>query len=143
MSAPRKPRAARTARAPRQPGTRVATVGSVGGGELVQAAEEIADGARKLAARWSHGATTASIHTEQADDATVLIVADSPAAYPNETGSRHPVFARGEDRRDWTWVKGNLRPFMGPAADERAGDTMARYAEKIDRLARDRGWAPQ
>lgn len=142
MAVPRKPRPARRARPPRAPAERQATVGSVGGGELVQAAEEIADGARENAKRWSStGATVASIHTEQVSETVVNVVADAPAAYPNETGSRHPVFARGDDRRKWTWTAGNNRPFLGPAADERGGDAMAKYAEKVDRLCRDRGFS--
>lgn len=135
MSAPRRPRAARSSRAPRTPGTYHATSGSVGGGELVQAAEEIADGARQNAS-WS---TTlpGNIRTEQVDENHVNVVADAPAAYPNETNSRHPVFARGGDRTKWTWVKGNNRPFLAPAADSRAGDALAKYANKVDALVRD------
>ena len=138
MSAPRKPRAPRASRAPRTPGLRSyhATSGSVGGGELLDAAEEIADGARENAARWSTS-VPASIRTEQHDETHVDIVADADPAYPNETGSRHPVFARGPDRRDWTWVKGNLRPFLAPAADERAGAALAAYAKKVDRMVRE------
>lgn len=141
MAAPRKPRAPRRSRAPRSAGEYHATAGSVGGGELARAAEEIADGARENAKRWSStGATVASIHTEQESDTVVNIIADAPAAYPNETGSRHPVFARGDDRKKWTWTAGNNRPFLAPAADERAGDAMAKYAQKIDRLCRERGF---
>lgn len=139
MAAPRKPRAARKARAPRVTGDYHATTGSVGGGELVQAAEEIADGARKFAATWST-TVPASIRTEQASETSITIVADAPAAYPNEVNSRHPVFAHGPDRAKWTWVPGNNRPFLAPAADSRAGAAMAKYAKKIDRLCRERGF---
>ena len=126
----------------RRPAQRSSTVGAVGGGELVQAAEEIADGARKNAQSWSKtGAVVRSVHTEQQDERTVLIVADADAAYPNETGSRHPVYARGEDRRKATWTAANDRPFTGPAADERAGDAMAKYATKVDRMCRERGFS--
>jgi hypothetical protein len=138
MAAPRKPRAARTPRAPRVAGTRETTTGAVGGGELVQAAEEIADQARKFAATWSK-TVPASIRTEQESETSITIVADAPPAYPNETDARHPVFARGLDRRKWTWVAGNNRPFLGPAADQRAGAAMAKYAKKIDRMVRESG----
>jgi hypothetical protein len=47
------------------------------------------------------------------------------------------VFARGPDRRDWTWTRGNNRPFLRPAADERAGAALAKYAKKVDRLVRE------
>jgi hypothetical protein len=112
-------------------------VGSVGGGDLVQAAEEIADGARQNA-QWS---TTipGNIRTEQVDSNHVNIVADAPAAYPNETGSRHPVFARGDDRKKWTWTRGNNRPFLAPAADDRAGPALAKWANKVDAMVRDSG----
>ena len=141
MAGVRRPRAARKPREIRRAGNYQATVGAVGGGELVQAAEEIADGARENARSWAKtGAVVASIHTEQADEKSVLIVADAPAAYPNETGARHPVFARGPDRRKWTWTAGNNRPFLAPAADSRAGAAMAKYAKKIDRLCRERGF---
>lgn len=134
----RRARAPRKARAPRTPGLRSyhATTGSVGGGELVQAAEEIAAGARENAARWSRS-VPASIRTEQHDENRVDIVADADPAYPNETGSRHPVFARGPDRRKWTWTAGNHRPFLAPAADERAGAALAKYAKKVDRMVRE------
>jgi len=137
MTAPRRPRAARRSRAPRTPGLRSygATTGSVGGGELVQAAEEIADGARRNAS-WS-ATIPGNIRTERHDENHVDIVADAPPAYPNETGSRHPVFAQGPDRRDWTWVKGNLRPFLAPAAEQRAGPALAKYAQKVDRMVRE------
>jgi hypothetical protein len=110
----------------------------VGGGELLDAAEEIADGARANASRWSRS-VPASIRTEEHDENHVDIVADAPPAYPNEVHSRHPVYARGPDRAKWTWVPGNDRPFLSPAADERAGAALAKYAKKVDRLVKDSG----
>jgi hypothetical protein len=134
---PRRPRGARRGRAPRQTGHYVATSGGVGGGELVQAAEEIADGARSNAS-WS---TTipGNIRTEQVDDNHVNIVADAPPAYPNETNSRHPVFARGDDRTKWTWTAGNNRPFLAPAAEQRAGAALDKFALRADRLVEESG----
>lgn len=142
MSAPRKPRAPRRSRAPRRTGAYAATAGGVGGGELAQAAEEIADGARANAARWSRSIPP-NIRTEQHDEMNVDIVADAPAAYPNETDSRHPVFAKGDDRLKWTWVKGNNRPFLAPAAEERAGAALEKFAVILDRLAVERGFTKQ
>lgn len=135
----RRARAPRSARAPRTPGTRTyhGTTGSVGGGELLDAAEEIADGARENAS-WSRSIPP-SIRTEQHDENHVDIVADADPAYPNETGSRHPVFARGPDRAKWTWVKGNNRPFLAPAAEQRAGAALAKYAKKVDRMVEESG----
>ena len=136
MARPRKPRGPRRPRAPRTAGTYQTTVGAAGGGELVQAAEEIADGARKNASSWAKtGATVRSIHTEQQDVKSVLVVADSGAAYPAETRSRHPLFG---DREHWYGPPGER--FLGPALDERAGDAMAKYARKIDGWCKERGF---
>ena len=136
MARPRRPREPRKPRAPRTAGTYQTTVGAAGGGELVQAAEEIADGARENASGWAKtGATVRSIHTEQKDELTVLVVADSGAAYPAETRSRHPLFG---NRRHWYGPPGAA--FLRPALDERSGPAMAKYAKVIDRMLRERGW---
>lgn len=134
----RKPRAARRGRAPRKTGSWVTTSGAVGGGELVQAAEEIADGARANAS-WSRSIPP-SIRTEQVDDNHVNVVCDAPPAYPNELDTWHPVFAQGDDRRKWTWVAGNDRPFLAPAAEQRAGAAMEKFAKVIDRKAMKAGF---
>lgn len=137
MSAPRKPRAARRSRAPRVTGTYAGTTASVGGGELVQAAQEIASGARDNAASWAKtGATVASIRVEQVDDNTVNIVADSGAAYPNEVqGVRHPTF--GHD----PWRTNQYRPFLAPAAADRADEAAQKWAERATTLARQAGFS--
>lgn len=148
MAAPRKPRGPRAPRPPRVPYGRTyqkwmssepnvaiqnSTVGSVGGGDLHAAAEEIADGARALAARWSRKIPERI--SVDGDEKNVTISCDAPAAYPNEIkGVRHPTFAHDP------WVTNEFRPFLGPAADQRAGAAMARYADKIDRMVRARGF---
>ena len=129
----RRSRPARAPRAPRTPGTRQTTVGAVGGGELVQAAEEIADGARSNAS-WSTS-IPGNIRTEQVSEKQVNVVSDAGPAYPAETRSRHPLFG---DREHWYGPPG--RPFLGPAADERAGDALAKYANKVDRWCREAGF---
>lgn len=136
MARPRRPREPRKPRAPRVAGTYHTTVSAAGGGGLAQAAEEIADGARKNAQEWAKtGATVRSIHVEQKDEMSVLVVADSGAAYPAETRSRHPLFG---NRGHWYGPPG--RAFLRPALDERSGPAMAKYAKKIDRMLRERGW---
>jgi hypothetical protein len=65
----------------------------------------------------------------------VNVVCDAPPAYPAETRSRHPLFG---DREHWYGPPG--RPFLGPAADERAGDALAKYARKVDRWCREAGF---
>lgn len=119
--------------------TRRTTVGAVGGGDLAAAAAIIADGARANAAAWS--AQIPPSITVEVSGNTATISTSVPPAYPNETGSRHPVYAHGPDRKEWTWVRGNDRPFLGPAADDRAGAAMARYARKIDAMCRKAGFS--
>lgn len=129
----RRARAPRAPRAPRTPGTYHATTGSVGGGELVDAAEEIADGARANAS-WS---TTipGNIRTEQVDENHVNVVADAGPAYPAETRARHPLFG---NRHHWYGPPGSR--FLGPAADARAGAALAKYAKRVDVMAREAGF---
>ena len=117
--------------------SQLTTLGAVGGGDLRAAAEVIANAARRSAA-WS-SKIPGDIHVGVAGD-TAVIWTEAPAAYPNETGARHPVFAHGP-RDKWTWVPGNHRPFLGPAADARAGAAMSRYAQKLDRMLRDAGFS--
>jgi len=136
MSGVRRPRGARKPVPPRRAGEYHTTTGAVGGGELVQAAEEIADGARRLAATWARtGAVVASIRTEQDSETSVTIVADAGAAYPAETRARHPLFG---NREYWYGPPGE--PFLRPAADRRAGAALAKYAKKVDRLCREAGF---
>lgn len=133
MTAPRKPRAPRRSRAPRRTGAYSATTGGVGGGELVDAAEEIADGARQNAS-WSRSIPP-NIRTEQIDENTVNIVADTGAAYPAETRARHPLFG---NREHWYGPPGE--PFLAPAAEQRAGAALEKFALIVDRRALDRGF---
>jgi len=148
MGRPRRPRAPRVPRVAKgaygrtykkwmssEPDVTVqrSTTGSVGGGYLRAAAEEIADGARRLAGGWSDKIPLA-VSVEVSGD-TAVISCDAPAAYPNEVaGVRHPTF--GHD----PWVTNQHRPFLAAAADERAGAAMARYADKVDAMCRARGF---
>jgi len=114
-------------------GTRLSTLGGVGGGDLKAAAEIIAAQAEANAAAWSKQ-IPGSIRVE-VEARVATISTEAPPAYPAETRARHPLFG---DREHWYGPPGE--PFLGPAADERAGAAMARYAQKIDRLARDAGF---
>ena len=130
----RKPRAPRRSRAPRVAGGQWATtVGAVGGGELVQAAEEIADGARENAS-WSTSIPP-NIRTEQQSDTVVSVVADAGPAYPGETRARHPLFG---NRKHWYGPPG--RPFLAPAAESRADAAIGKFAQVIDRIAGEAGF---
>jgi hypothetical protein len=115
-------------------GTSRTTVGAVGGGDLKAAAEEIADGARSNALKAGLVETAGRIEVE-VSGLTATISCESPAAYPAETRARHPLFG---DREHWYGPPGER--FLGPAADQRAGAAMARYAQKIDRLLKARGF---
>ena len=119
-------------------GTQVTRLGAVGGGDLAAAANIIADGARAIAGGFS-AQIPPDIKVEVSGNTATISSSVGPA-YPNETGSRHPVFAHGLDRKEWTWVPGNHRPFLAPAADARAGAAMARYSQKIDRMCRKAGF---
>lgn len=109
-----------------------AAVISGAGGDLGAAAQIVADGARALAG-WSAqipGRISVSVSGNVA-----TISCDAPPAYPNEIeGVRHPVFGHGP------WVENQYRPFLAPAADAKADAAMARYADKIDTMARKAGF---
>jgi hypothetical protein len=115
-------------------GSRVTTLGAVGGGgDLGAAANIIADRARGLASGWSEQIPGA-IGVEVSGKVATISCQVGPA-YPNEVaGVRHPTF--GHD----PWVTNEHRPFLGPAADQASGKAMARYAKKIDGWARKAGF---
>lgn len=132
--------AVRRKSAPRGPRTlsRVTSLGTLNvGGDLGAAAAIIADRARELASSWSVQVPP-SISVSVAGR-VATISADAPPARPNELNLRHPVFARGP-RDEWTWVSGNDRPFLAPAADSASDAAMQRYAKKIDGWARKAGF---
>lgn len=107
--------------------------GGTGGKDLQAAAETIAERARDLAGRWS-AQIPGRIRVEVRGRVAV-ISCDAPPAYPNEVrGVRHPTF--GHD----PWKTNKYRPFLGPAAEDRASAALARYADKIDQMARKHGF---
>lgn len=123
-------------RAPRPPRTvsRVTTLGALGaGGDLGAAAAIIAARARELAAAWSRQ-VPGSISVEVTGN-VATISADAPPARPNELALKHPLFGDREH-----WYGPDDRPFLAPAADQQADAAMARYAQKIDRMARKAGF---
>ena len=114
-------------------GTRLTTTGAVGGGDLAAAAEVIAGTARELAGAWS--AKIPPSITVEVHGNTAIISADAPNARPAELRLKHPLFG---NREHWYGPPG--APFLGPAADARAGAAMARYAKKLDRMCRAAGF---
>lgn len=112
---------------------RYTTTGTLGTSDLAAAAKIVSDRARELAGAWSVQIPP-RIELEISGN-VATISCDAPPAYPNEIkGVRHPTF--GHD----PWVANKYRPFLSRAADETAGAAMARYAKKIDRMCRARGF---
>lgn len=95
---------------------------------LLEAAKVIAEQARSNAAGWS-ARIPASVKVSGSYP-EVTIRASAPPAYPNEIpGVRHPVFGgRGTRRPHAPWVTNEHRPFLGPAADQRAGQAAEKFA---------------
>jgi hypothetical protein len=119
---------------------RTTTTGALScGPDLAAAARIIADKARELAGAWSRQIPPAI--TVSVSGKVATIECQVGPAYPNEIeGVRHPVFAHGPDRREWTWVTNQYRPFLAPAADAASDAAMRRYADKIDGWARKAGY---
>jgi len=99
---------------------------------LLEAAKVIADQARNNAAGWS-ARIPPSIRVSGSYP-EVFIRSGAPPAYPNEVpGVRHPVFGgRGTRRPDAPWVTNQHRPFLAPAADQRANQALEKFAQIID-----------
>lgn len=119
--------------------TRITTLGALGmsgaaGGDLGAAADIIADKARELASGWSHQ-VPGSIRVEVSGDTATISSSVGPA-YPNEVaGVRHPTFGHSP------WKTNQHRPFLSPAADAAGDKAMTRYAQKIDRWAKQAGFS--
>lgn len=94
------------------------------GKRLREAAQVIADAARKISGEFSRRTAASVKITGGTTQVYVVAGGDAaPMAAPFENGSYHPVFAHGP-RRSWTWVKQPERPFLEEAAAE-AGDQAA------------------
>ena len=108
---------------------------------LRQAAEVIAEDARALSGAWSERIPpSVRVYPSLTRGGTAVTIAAggvrAPMAYTFEgkRGGRpvwHPVFGHGE-RRDWTWVPQTPRPFMRPAAENRADQAADVFAKAID-----------
>lgn len=117
------------------PVARVTTLGALGaGGDLGAAARIIADAARGLAASWSVKIPPSISMSVSGRVATIS--ADAPNARPAELRLRHPLFG---NREYWYGPPGSR--FLAPAADAKADAAMARYAKKVDQMARKAGFA--
>ena len=122
--------------------------GDVGGGgaegdlgrRLREAAEVIAEQARRNAAAWS-ARIPPSIKVGGGAGG-VVISSDAPPAYPNEVaGVRHPVFGGpGTSRPKAPWRTNKYRPFLAPAADQRIDEAAEKFAQVIDDWAAEHGY---
>src|SRR6185437_7439588 len=119
MAVHRRRRRARAAGPPRlAKGTYRADLGP--GDDLGQAAQVIADEAARIARGNGMPQTADSISVE-VNGTTATVYSDAPAAYPNEVpGVKHPTYGHRP------WILNQHRPFLGPAADAKAGDAMKR-----------------
>jgi hypothetical protein len=99
---------------------------------LLEAAKVIADQAKVNASGWSKRIPP-SIRVSGSYP-EVFIRSAAPPAYPNEIpGVRHPVFGgRGTRRPHAPWVTNQHRPFLAPAADQRADQAAEKFATIID-----------
>lgn len=99
---------------------------------LMEAAKIIAEQAKQNAAAWS-ARIPGSIRVSGSYP-EIIIRASAPPAYPNEVeGVRHPVFGgRGTRHPHAPWVLNQHRPFLAPAADQKADSAAEKFADIID-----------
>ena len=136
-------RRARKPRAPRKTPPRgvyaAALSAEANESDLGAAAELIAKEARRLAGEWS--ATIPEQIQVTVDGDTAIVSCAAGPAYPNEVDRvRHPVYGPTLKNPRPAWVANKHRPFLGPAAELKAGDAMQRYAQRIDQLAKEAGF---
>lgn len=116
---------------------------------LRKAGDLVRDQARRNAA-WSSRippATKTSLSfTKNRPGVSVIVDKNkAPHARPYEHGGRpgrfrHPVYARGEDRRAWTWVPQQARPFLAPAMEAKGEAAAKQIADVVDRVTREAGF---
>lgn len=120
-----------------------------------EAAEVIADGIRMYAATvLGSKQIPPSVHVGQGSANTSTIYANSPNAYPIETGARHPTFGMTNkandirlrnggslaDLKEVPWHAMKQNRFMENGAALVANDAMAALAESIDDWAAELGY---
>jgi hypothetical protein len=98
------------------------------------AAVIIAREAQRLASVWSVQIPPSIRVSARATSATIS--SRVGPAYPNEVkGVRHPVFGNRE-----VWVTNQYRPFLAPAAENKAGAAAEEMARVVDDIARANGF---
>lgn len=138
---PRRRKSVRRTRVSTQTEVRVSGFGSAGsmqalGRRVREAAEIIAEAVKLDAAAYPSKQIPKSVHVGQGSDNSAVVYANSPNAYPIETGARHPTFGH----RDWPWHTMKQRRFMENGAVV-AGDLAAEALAKVcDDWAREKGF---
>jgi hypothetical protein len=113
---------------------------------LRAACQPVTDAAKLSSSRWSR---RVPLSVRLGGGAThVQIVAGgqrAPQAYTMEgTASgapiAHPVYARGLDRKKWTWVRQTPRPFLREAIDANIDQMVGKFAEVVNDWAHQAGY---
>lgn len=112
---------------------------------LQQAAEIIADDARKRAALWSRrmplsvrirgGSTRVTITGGGTRAPQYYTFEGKPSGAPRS----HPVWGHGP-RETWHWVAQDPRPTLAVAAESKADEAAAKFAEIVDDWTRQLGY---
>jgi hypothetical protein len=113
---------------------------------LRAACAPVTDAAKLSSARWSRR-VPASVRLGGGANHVQIVAGGqrAPQAYTMEgtaTGLpiAHPVYARGLNRREWTWVKQTPRPFMREAIDANIDLMVSRFADVVDDWAKQAGY---
>ena len=113
---------------------------------LRDACKPVVDAARLSSARWSRR-VPASVRLGGGASSVQIVAGGqrAPQAYTMEgTASgapiAHPVYARGLDRRKWTWVRQTPRPFLREAIDSQIDVMVDKFAQVVDDWAHQAGY---
>lgn len=111
--------------------------------ELVKIGRKLATEAKRNA-EWSSripGAIGVSVNTSMKSGGVRIVTKASKAPHARAYEGiatrkpvfRHPVFARGDNRSNWTWVTENTRPFLVPAVKSGQDDARRQIADVVQR----------
>jgi hypothetical protein len=113
---------------------------------LRAACKPVTDAAKLSSARWSRR-VPASVRLGGGASSVQIVAGGqrAPQAYTFEgTASgapiAHPVYAHGLDRKKWTWVKQQPRPFLREAIDANEDEMVKRFAGIVEDWAKQAGY---
>lgn len=105
------------------------------GARVYEAALVVASAAKQDAAGYPSRQIPRSIHVGQGSETSASVIADSPNAYPVETGARHPLFGnRG------FWYPMRQRRFLENGAVDAGEEAALILAKVIDDWANELGY---